>query len=196
MNRKQIALSVCVFFLAVSPVLAQEDADQRISAMEARVKALEEYVEKLNTNLETFSKELLNQIDIKVKSGNDKVVAINPVSKTFTKVETNSGMFLIAVNKFQRMEEGYRLLLNIGNPNAAQYSGMRFKLHWGKKWDADSIIKYEDWRASLMNGEYTYGGELSPGEWSEVTIDLTPAGANQLEYIELEMEVDSVQLQK
>ena len=167
MNRKQIVLSVCIFFLGLSPAIAQEDsAQKKISDLEVRVQALEAYVEKLNTNLNVFSKDLLSQIDMKVKAGSDKIVGINPGSKTFTKVETNSGMFLIAVNKFQRTEEGYRLLLNIGNPNAAIYNGMRFKLRWGKRWDADSIIKYDAWRASLISGEYTYGGELPPGQWT------------------------------
>ena len=106
-------------------------------------------------------------------------------------------MFLIAVKKFQRTEEGYRLLLNIGNPNMAKYTGMQFKFRWGKKWDMTlANVKYEDWHASLASGDYRYGGELLPGEWTEVTIDLTPAGSNQLEYIELEMEMESIVLQK
>ena len=187
-----------LFLLLAAPTLrAEDDLEKKVTELEGRVQGLEKYTEELNTHLNKFSKDLVDQVDTQVKAGSDKVVRLSPVSKKFTKIETNAGMFLIAVNKFQRMETGYRLLLNIGNPNSAKYTGLKLKMHWGKNWDAAAAkITYEEWRASLMSGEYAYAGALPPGQWTEITIELTPPGSNYLEYIECEMEVESVQLQK
>jgi hypothetical protein len=186
-----------IVFFVIFATVANAQEDTKVQQLEARVQALEKYIEQFNANLDNFGKNLSDQVDMKIKAGTDKVVAINPVSKKFVRIETNAGMFLLAVNKFQRTEEGYRLELGVGNPNAAKYSGAKFKLSWGKNFDPNAANKkYDDWRKSLTNGEYAYNGELLPGQWSEITIDLTPAGSNQLEYIECEMEVESIQLQK
>ena len=192
---KQLTIDVSTLSPALS--VAQEESKNEFSRLEARIDSLETYIREFTASLNTFTKGVNDQIAAKVRVESDKVIALSPVSKKFTKIETNAGSFVLVINKFQRTEEGYRLLLNIGNPNAAKFSGLRFKLRWGRIWDPNSVtITYEDWRASLIGGEYIYPGELTPGEWTEITLDLPPPGQHQLDYIECEMEVDSVVLLK
>src|SRR3989338_988243 len=162
MNKRTAFLSVLIVLLFfVTSFAAEPELETKVQELETRIATLEKYIDQLHSNLESYSKEVLDQIDIKVKSGTDKVVAISPVSKKMTKIETNAGMFLVAVNKLQRTEDGYRLLLNVGNPNLGKFSGLKFKLSWGKDFDPTSAnVKYEDWRKSLLSGEYTYPGAL------------------------------------
>jgi len=191
---KQLKLDIETMPIKVN--LDAEGVEKRISHMERNVDSLETYIREFTSNLTNFTKEIGNQIDVKVRVGGDKVIALDPGSNKFTKIDTNGGVFLLAINKFQATEEGYRMLLNVGNLNNATYTGLKFKLHWGKAWDPNSTVKYNQWRSTLVGGEYNYPGELFSGEWTEITFDLTPAGSHVLEYIECEMEVEGVQLLK
>lgn len=178
--------------LVISDALAQDSADLRM-----RVKVLEDYVEKFKPSLDEFSQDLLNNIDRRIQVATDKIVVLNPVSRRFVKIEASAGTFLIAVQKMEKIERGYRLVLNIGNPNTPTYSGVKLTLRWGKKWDESfAHSSYEQWRSSLTGAEYTYVGALEPGVWTEVAVDLVPADEKQFEHIECEIEVNTVKLQK
>ncbi len=187
-------------FIFIANILKTTEAQQewqKIDDLERKVEALEKYIEKLRPTLDGLTKNLLENIDERMEALADKVIVLNPVSKKFSKIETNAGEFLLAVHKMEKIENGYRLVLHIGNPNQAVYGGVKLKLRWGKKWEA-SFIKptYEEWRRSLTIGQYSYLGSLESGRWTEVTVDLVPAQFQQIEYIECEMEVNTIQLQK
>ncbi|MDP2654795.1 MAG: DUF3251 domain-containing protein [Candidatus Omnitrophota bacterium] len=196
MARYPVLAAVVVIAALFVPTLSAEDSSQDPSLLEARVSALEDYTQKLGDSLKQYSEGLISSVETKIKAENGRVIALNPVSRKFSKIETNAGMLLIAVQKMQRLENGYRMLLNIGNPHAAAFGTITLKLRWGRTWDAgQGAVSYDDWRNSLTAGEYVYKGRLVPGEWTEVTVELVPAGANQLEYIECAMDVGSVELQ-
>jgi hypothetical protein len=158
-------------------------------------KSIQEYTKDLESSLENYSQKLQINLDERLNNIDRKIVILNPYSKSYQSIETNTGMFLISVGKVEPLEAGVRLHLNIGNPNYADYQNFQLKLIWGSKWTGGFTTTYEQWRQSLNGAEYTFQGKLEKGKWNTVTVDLSPTDGGRLEYIECEMEVSSVELE-
>ncbi len=187
----------CVFFILGLTVLisADEYTDQKIAQIEAKVAALEQYMEDLAPRLNNFSKDLYDTVDQRMRFSSDKVVVLNPISKKFAKIETNAGDFLIAVENMTKIRNGYRLTFRIGNPNAATFSNIKLKLLWGRRWNPKNVKPtYEDWRKSLVGAEYNFNGALAPNRWTQVSVDATPANIRQFDHLECELSIGAVEL--
>ncbi|MFA5259768.1 MAG: hypothetical protein WC450_00910 [Candidatus Omnitrophota bacterium] len=182
--------------IAMAPVIgADEFTDQKIAQLEAKIAAMEQYMEDLAPRLNNFSKDLYDTIDQRMRFSSDKVVVLNPISKKFMKIETNAGDFLIAVENMSKIRNGYRLTFRIGNPGTATISDIKLRLLWGRRWDPKNVRPtYEDWRKSLVGAEYTFNGTLTPNAWTQVSIDATPANIRQFDHLECEMTVGAVEL--
>jgi uncharacterized coiled-coil protein SlyX len=217
---KKIFVTVMSAFVLLCPRLStaqsNEELKNQISELESRVRYLEDFVAELNTHMTTlsqdlrttlgefekgvqdgldqYSKELNNSVDQRLQAQNDEVVALNLADKGYRKVVTNSGLFLLSLQDVQRMDNGYRLGIHVGNPNFANYQGVTLKLTWGQKWDPNSIIPYNKWRNSLATANFVYDGPLNSGTWTEVLVNIIPAKINELEYIECSLDVGSIQL--
>jgi len=187
--------SLVLALLSSGLVFAQEPVADKTAELEARVATVEDYVRKLSPQLTDFTKGLYADIDQRMKFMTDKTVVLNLVSKQFSKVTTNAGDFLIAVDRRERLDNAYRVVLKIGNPNNASYGDAKLRLFWGQSWDP-SFVKptYEEWRKSLRGAEYTFAGALEPGVWTEVIIDINAPQGEAFEYLECEMDVGTVKL--
>ncbi len=195
---------------------AQEGIQEKVNQLEERVHALEDYVQKLedslnqisdkvqsgfkdyskelNKSLESFTRGLQTNLNDRLAMNTSKVAVLNPISKEYTRVDSNSGTFLLLVNKIGRSENGYKLDLLIGNPNVATYKGVELTIRWGNKWDPNSIRTYEEWRQSLNQAQFAYHGSLISGMWTPITVDLSPSTVEQLEHIECALEVKTIEL--
>jgi len=158
-------------------------------------KSIQGYTKGLESNLNEFSKKLQMNIDERINSRDNKMVILNPFSSAFQTIQTNTGNFLIAVERVQPIENGVRLHLQIGNPNYADFSDFKLKLVWGQKWGGTSVMPYEQWRQSLNGIEYTFQGKIAKGKWNAMAVDLTPVGQGYLGHLECEMNVTSVELE-
>ena len=120
---------------------------------------------------------------------------LNPFSSNYHSIETNTGIFLIAIEKMAQIDNGVRLFVNIGNPNFADYNDFQLRFLWGRKRSGDYGMSYEQWRTSLKGVEATFKGKLERGKWNSLTVDLVPVGQGELAYLECEMNVSSVELE-
>ena len=186
---------------SAAPAAAQDAAvtalERRMEHLETRMGVLEGYLDELAPRLNSFSSELYKSVDQRLELATGQVAALSPISRKFTKIQTNAGTFLLAIADTEKLANGYRLTLKIGNPNAAVYSGARFKDFLGPGLGSQETWRptyVEEWRQSLAGAEFSYKGDLVPGVWTQVIVDLVPATASQFEYIECQMEVDGVQL--
>jgi len=159
-------------------------------------RGLDEYTTKLEGNLENFSRELQIDVENKIRAIDKETVLLNPASKNYQRIETNTGTFLIAIEKMEKIENGFKLHLQIGNPNYADFHDIYLRLFWGKAWTPQSSISYEEWRGSLAGAEYRFPLRLEKGTWTPVKVELIPATTNTLGYIECAMEVASIELKK
>jgi len=204
-----LLFSFLFLFMCAQPVLAQE--------MERRVQALEDYVETfqptllefstnlqnsiqgytegLETSLNRFTKKLQVDLDNRLRDVSRRAVVLNLASKSYHNIETNTGNFLISVERFESIPNGYRLYVNIGNPNFADYEGFKLRLRWGKKYHSGYTISFDQWRKSLAGAEYTFDGKLYKGLWNQVEVDINAPSSSDLAYLECELDVLSIELQ-
>ena len=180
---------------AVPAYGADDFTAQKVAQLEAKVAALEAYMEDLAPRLNNFSKDLYETIDQRMRFSTDKVVVLNPISKKFAKIETNAGDLLIAVENMSKIHNGYRLTFRIGNPSSATFSNIKLRLLWGRRWDPKNVKPtYEEWRKSLVGAEFTFGGSLAPHAWTQMSVDATPANIRQFDHLECEMTIGAVEL--
>ncbi len=176
---------------------AQDASYDRVQQLEARVRSLEEYIRKLPPVFDEFSEELLSATERQIRMSTSRTVRLNPVSKKVKRIDSNTGSFLVAVTKMEKIVGGYRLLLDVGNPNAAVFSDLKFVLRWGENYNpALPRPTYAQWREELNAARYSYQGDLESGKWTEVAVDLIPMDVDEKEYIECEIEAGTVKLLK
>lgn len=193
-----VALILVVVSNGPSVHAAEQSVASKIEDLRDRVAVLEDNVEGLQNGVNDFSKTLVRNVDLQLQRLNSKAVVINPLSRKVLKIETNTGAFLLAVSRMDKIDKGYRLYLQIGNANAATYGDVKFRFFWGSAMPSLSTDNkvYEKWRQSLTGAEFAYTGTLEAGVWTDIAVELKPAEYNQLQYVECEMEVNTVRLQK
>ena len=195
-----LGLALAFFSWGVSrseAAIAQQNVNVKVEDLRKRVAALEDYTQKLQSSMNDFSKNLVNNVDQQLQDIKRRFAVLSPVSSKVVKIETNTGIFLISVQRMDKIDKGYRLYLQVGNPNAATYGDAKLRLFWGPKRDEQSAnAPNENWRQSLAGAEYVYPGMLEAGAWTDIVVDLKPAEFSQVQYIECEMDVSTVKLQK
>jgi hypothetical protein len=125
----------------------------------------------------------------------NKTVELDPKNRSYQKIETPTGIFFITIEDMEPVSGGYRLFLQIGNPNYADFRDFTLRLVWGQKWTPGSRLTYEQWRNSLTGAQYSFKGQLLRGKWNPVEVDLIPAAAEDLAYIECELGVAAIELE-
>lgn len=106
--------------------------------------------------------------------------------KSFSTVRTDLGIFLVSVQDVTPFANGVKLKLDVGNPQAMTYSGLKFKLSWKT--------------ASNTNGpdqtkEIDLPQRFLPGAWNRVELVLSPAKADDLANVRVSIDPNQVQLQ-
>lgn len=195
-------------------VFAQQSS---VEELDARLRAVEEYLDTLPPSLATYtgsleqginnytknleeglakySEHLEESLESRLLGISNKTVELSPDNRSYQKIETPTGMFFINVQDMQPVNGGYRLFLQIGNPNYADFRDFTLRLVWGKKWTPGSPLTFDQWRESLTGAKYSFKGQLARGKWNPVEVDLIPATAEDIEYIECELGVSSIELE-
>ena len=219
MNIKFIHIRVAVGILAATvsvgshaPVWAQQDnasLEQRVSALEQHAEALDaaiqeltntlnqsiqEYTQGLEASLEDYSRKLQVSIDERMNARDGKVVALNPYARSYQAIESNSGVFLIAIERVETIDNGFRLHLNIGNPNYADFQNFKLRFFWGSDWAGSHVTPYQEWHSQLSGAEFTFQGKIEKGMWNAMAVDLISTEKKELNYLECELSVSGVEL--
>lgn len=208
-----------VFLISVVNFVAAQNTEEllgEIDTLKGRVRQLEDYIGSLESRLqgmesslqnnfnkfqdgvrsglESYSRDLQINVNDQIRAFDDSTAVLDIVSKSYQKIDTNSGYFLIAIRKIEPVTGGYRLTVNIGNPNYASYSGVKLDMRWGKRYEPSPALSYEQWRQTLIGSQYSYNAKLNPGTWIEFSIDVPADSTAQLGYIECGMDVQNVEL--
>jgi len=181
-----------------TPVLAQSTQHKKDSSSSSEKQAndliksqivdLEKRVSALESTL-SFYKYLIDQ-----KQDTSKAIQLDPSTHGFQRLDSDNGSFLVSVKDASPYLNGYRLKLNIGNPSNATFSNVTIKVRWARayNWNSFTSSSYKQWQSSVHEKEITLTSDLQPGSWNAVDIDLVPASADELGYLELSMSSPSV----
>ena len=162
---------------------------------EALNNSIREYTQGLEASLENYSRKLQMSLDERLSKLDQSTIILNPYTQTYQTIETNTGIFLVAVERVESIEGGFRLHLNIGNPNYADYRDFKLKFFWGEPWEGENIVSYSAWRKALNGTEFTFNGRIEKGMWNNMTVDLASSdGRRELGYLECEMSVSAIEL--
>lgn len=124
---------------------------------------------------------------------NDEVL-LHPSSRDFQRLDTNLGSFLVSIKDVSPYLNGYKIILNIGNPSAADFADATIHLKWGKPYNAK--LSMDVWENSLRSQDTKLTTNLSSATWNTVEIILAPASPDELQYLRLSMDTPSVILRK
>ena len=180
--------------------------DTEIAGLEKIIGGLESQFDALSNQVAALSNQvgwldlLVNNIgDVQIdhtreiaESKRDTVV-LHVSEKGFQRIDTENGSFLIACQDVTPYLDGYKVRFSIGNPSSASYQGFKLTAQWGKKMPAKPRA---DWVKSLGYKQMTFTETLFPGAWNDVEIILSPAKSDDLGYLEMHMETDTVRLNK
>jgi hypothetical protein len=93
----------------------------------------------------------------------------------------------------------YKVTLKIGNPLSATYDGSKATARWGAKppeapksaseWDA--VL---NWEKSLKTRQFSFTNKLLPGWWNEVEIVLPQTAPNEMRYLSVSLDMDTLSL--
>ena len=208
-----LGASITILFSCLSShATAQQAApalEQRVAKLEADVGAfdstiielsnnlnqsIQEYTQGLEASLENYSLKLQMSIDERLNEVEQKSIVLNPYERSYQSIETNTGIFLIAIERVEKIDNGFQLHLNIGNPNYADFQNFKLKFFWGAKWDGNQTMPYTEWRKMLHGAEFSFQGKIEKGMWNAMTVDLISVEESDLSYLECEMIVSGVEL--
>ncbi|MGE0267645.1 MAG: hypothetical protein AB7S78_04220 [Candidatus Omnitrophota bacterium] len=205
------AAFIAVYLFLTCTFVYAQNIEKRVHALEEYVETfqptliefseelqnnIQKYTKGLEQSLESYSSSLQKQVNTHLKEMKRNTVILDPSTPSFQSVETNGGQFLVSVDRVEKMPSGaFRLYLNIGNLNFADYNGFKIKLIWGMKFYPGFAQKIEDWHDTLRGTEYTFEGTLTRGAWNQVEVDIEAKDSGELAYIEFEMTVLAVELQ-
>ena len=196
--RRLLTLALCI------PLYGQNVATPRpktqrqpVNAMsnvelEAQISALEKEVVSLESRASVL------EYLVGKKQDRYDSVTLDTSSRAFKRLDTDIGSFLVSLEDVTPYLNGYKLSLSIGNPSGGTVSGIKVKAKWSTqydwgKYDADS---YKAWESKIHEQEVSLTQAMKAGSWNKVELILVPASSQELGYLEISMDAQTVVLAK
>jgi hypothetical protein len=107
---------------------ASQKTSDRMQALEAKVEALENKI--------ALYKYLIDE-----KQPKTSVIQLDPSSRSFQRLDSDSSSFLVSVTDANPYLNGYRLKLDIGNPSSATYPNVSVTIKWTRTYDFDKYTE-------------------------------------------------------
>ncbi|MGB9242640.1 MAG: hypothetical protein WCC03_04750 [Candidatus Acidiferrales bacterium] len=112
----------------------------RQATPDPQLASLRREVEQLKTTLKDLGEQLAKtKMDLaffKIQNAPRTWVELDPTTPhVYGRIDTSNGFFLVSVEETSPYLDGYRVVLNIGNPLSAEYSQFTVKAKWNKKYD-------------------------------------------------------------
>lgn len=112
------------------------------------------------------------------------------IPKKYQRLDTETASFLISVEEAVQYLDGYKVVLNIGNPYAADFIGYKLKTRWGLRLEKS----LDKWEKSIREKETSFTEALLSGVWNRVEIILPATTADQLGFLEISLVTNLISL--
>jgi hypothetical protein len=123
-----------------------------------------------------------------------KSVVLDMTSRNYQRIDTDTGTFLISIEDASPYLDGYRIVLNIGNPSFAAYKGFKLTVKWNTSYKKG--MDPQQWINAERTKEISFVGSLDAGSWNRVEMLLPSTTGEQLGYFVVSMETSTVSLLK
>ena len=155
-------------------------------------------VDDLKKRIATLESKLsLDEFFLASKQDKQTAVSLDPASmNVYQRLDSNSLQFLVSLSSVVPYLNGYKAVIDIGNPSTARFKGVKIKCQWSKPydWSKYSTDSYNAWKAAIHSSVTDVSNDISPGSWNPVEIILLPASQEELGYFEVSIESNTVSL--
>lgn len=152
-------------------------------------------------------------LDLYQRPYTEKRVALNLTTHAFCYVECDAGRLGLMCVGAEPYLDGHKITLSIGNPFTAQFTGFKVKARFGPRPPAFPVMnagngtdgsaelssyqaKHNAWEKALKTQEASFTQPLTPGAWTKAELILSPSKAEEVGYVDVEIETDSLSLNK
>jgi hypothetical protein len=166
---------------------------KQIGELSREVKAL---TAKVATSQDTIASLLVRLFKVESTQSAYESVNLDLASRSFQRLDSDSGSFLVSVQDASPYLDGYRVTLHIGNPSFASYDGFELTVKWNSKYDWSNFdtSTFDTWQKSERNKELSFTNSLVLGKWNAVELILPSTTAQQLGYFMISMKTPVVSL--
>lgn len=175
----------------------QPSREESRAALQSEIDELRNRVDSLDEGLARQVESLSARADLPWKIEVDATAA-GPYQQVFT----SAGWFLLSVHDARPYLNGFRVSLDIGNPSFVTYDGVKLKVSWGAKSEKDltTFEVFERLSEGLppirKDKEIDLTNVLDPGKWNRVTVDLLPSTVEELKYLGISIEPNTISLNR
>jgi hypothetical protein len=156
--------------------------------LQFKVWSTEYSLEKIKPRLDTVETDVR-----KLKYSQNEFAVLSPDEKGFSKVDTPIGPLLFSLGDMKPYADGYRVNIEIGNPNNATFKDLKLKIKWGARYDYKKQL-FSEWEKSLRVKETTISKAIKPGTWNKVSVILSPASASEVGTLRFSAESNKISL--
>jgi len=103
---------------------------------------------------------------------------LSPDTDSYSRLDTGAGHFFVYLKNASAYQDGYDLVISLGNPNYMTVHGGQIELIWGDGPDKKKA--------------YTFTQVLEPGLWNDMEVLISPATEEDLKNISMSMSVSSI----
>jgi hypothetical protein len=178
-----IISSVALFSTKDNSAKDNNDAKQlntRLERIETTTGVLDKRIDKVTSDI----------TDLQIKGWT--FAQLNTSTKDYSVLQNDLGKFLISVQNVEKYANGYKLTLNIGNPNAITFNNVLATFSYGTPYD-----KSKDWKVwldSLKTSQAYISKPLLAATWNRVVVVVAPAKEEDIGFITISLQTSQVQL--
>jgi hypothetical protein len=193
----KVLLSVLVIGGVVSAGQVQpkpQRAEAQLAAVQKQVVALKEELATLHQEVNRLN---LTVFQMQLRLDSTLRVELDPtIPHQFQRLDTSNGSFLVSLESIEPYLDGYRVVLNLGNPSAASYSGYTLKVRWGPayNWSQYTADSYEKWQKAVREKEIPFTDSLRGGTWNRAVFIASPTAKDELGFVQVSLETKTVSL--
>jgi hypothetical protein len=166
-----------------------------LAAMEKQIAELKKQVETLNKVAEEYKTRFPWYEDIAAERKEvselsellPRSVVLAPSKRGFDAITSKQGtIFYVSLEQVESFLDGYKIILKIGNPYAADFTDPKITLDWNKR-VPDSIPDFQKWQAEwkkeMRSEEFTNLTDLRAGAWTHIPVVLARTRADELGWL-------------
>jgi Protein of unknown function (DUF3251) len=205
---------LAVSFTACDDYQARAKADKLEADLEALRAAIaadntRPQIQKLEADIEGIRKGMLYLFQL---PNAEKRAVLDPTAKGYTFVDCAAGRLVVSCAGAEQYLDGHKIILSIGNPFTSTFTGFKLKTRYGQRppvfpaastapdqappdmaaWQAS----HNAWEKSLKSQDISFTEALLPGAWTKVELILSPSKPEEVGFIDIQMQTDTLSLRK